>query len=156
MTLLVAGVLSINWTDASSRPSKPPEDRHKEDADAKPAPTQKKGTAKRGQEPAVTSNPPSPQKMLELPDGTFVPALNGAVNAKPLVTAWDPQVPYAKIIRQERAPDGVDWYVHADGSFSTTRMVFRDDLKRMDAVTSVAHPGGEAPAAAAPREPQKR
>ena len=36
---------------------------------------------------------------------------------------------------------GLDWYKHADGSYSTTQMVMRSDLGRMAAMTRVAHPG---------------
>jgi hypothetical protein len=77
---------------------------------------------------------------LELPDGTFVPSLNGAVGARPIATAWGSQ-PWSPIVATERSDRGVDWYVHADGSRSTTEMQFRSDLARLDALTRVAHPG---------------
>ncbi|MFO1076897.1 MAG: hypothetical protein U1E73_04125 [Planctomycetota bacterium] len=81
---------------------------------------------------------------LELPDGTFVPALNGATDAAPLSTYWGP-FPWSPIAGIERA-DGVDWYRHEDGSYSTTQMVWRSDLGTQAAMTRVAHPG-PAPAA---------
>lgn len=89
---------------------------------------------------------PAGDPRLWLPDGSSVPALNGAVDAPPLARGWDPTVPWAPIVGV-RTVDGVQWYVHADGTQSTTRMVMRPDLGRLDAVTSVAHPGhGPAPA----------
>ncbi len=77
---------------------------------------------------------------LALPDGTFVPALNDAVDAAPLQDFWGPQ-PYSAIVGVERSSAGVDWYRHADGSYSTTQMVWRSDLGRFAAMTRVAHPG---------------
>ena len=85
---------------------------------------------------------------LLLPDGTTVPALNGAVGAVPLARAWSPHVPYSPIVGRERSDAGIDWYVHADGTRSTTEMKYRPDLGRPDAVTRVAHPGPAPPPAA--------
>lgn len=79
---------------------------------------------------------------LELPDGTFVDALNDAVNAPALSTYWGP-FDWSPIIGIERSSAGVDWYKHADGSYSTTQMVWRSDLGRNEAMTRVAHPGPE-------------
>ncbi len=87
---------------------------------------------------------------LELPDGTFVPALNAAVDAAPLATYWGPS-PWSPITGVERNSAGVDWYQHANGSYSTTQMVWRKDLGRYAAMTRVAHPGPAAPVASAPR-----
>ena len=95
--------------------------------------------------PARGPSPAADPRQLLLPDGTSTPALNGATHAPPLARGWDPAVPYAPIVGQ-RTVDGVRWYVHADGTQSTTRMVYRPDLGRLDAVTSVAHPG-DGPAA---------
>jgi hypothetical protein len=91
---------------------------------------------------------PDASKQLELPDGSFVPALNGAVNAAPLARFWSPHVPWSPIVATERSDAGVDWYRHADGSYSTTQMVWRQDLGRHEAMTRVAHPGPAAPTAA--------
>jgi len=82
-------------------------------------------------------------RMLELPDGTFVPALNNTVGAKPLKVAW--QGPWSPIDHVERSDQGVDWYVHKDGTYSTTEMKYRPDLGRMDAMTRIGKPGGEPP-----------
>ena len=86
---------------------------------------------------------------LELPDGSYVPALNGSVGATRLADYWGP-LPWSPIVGVERSSAGVDWYRHEDGSYSTTQMVWRKDLGRYEAMTRVAHPGpAPAPAAVA-------
>jgi hypothetical protein len=45
----------------------------------------------------------------------------------------------------ERSDLGVDWYVHADGTRTTTEMKWRSDLGRLDAMTRIAVPNGEPP-----------
>lgn len=93
-----------------------------------------------------TARPDAPSRDLLLPDGTSVPTLNGATDAEPLATYWGP-FPWSPIVGVERNDQGLDWYRHADGSYSTTQMVWRQDLGRMAAMTRVAHP---APQAATP------
>jgi hypothetical protein len=90
-----------------------------------------------------------PSRDLLLPDGTTMPTLNGATDAEPLATYWGP-FPWSPIVGVERNDQGLDWYRHADGSYSTTQMVWRQDLGRMAAMTRVAHPG------AAPAKPAVR
>ena len=86
---------------------------------------------------------------LELPDGSYVPALNGSVGATKLAEYWG-RLPWSPIVGVERSSAGVDWYRHEDGSYSTTQMVWRKDLGRYEAMTRVAHPGpAPAPAAVA-------
>ena len=80
-------------------------------------------------------------QQLELPDGTFVAALNGATDAAPLQQYWGGQIPWSPIVGVERNTQGVDWYRHANGSYSTTQMVWRSDLNRHAAMTRVGHPG---------------
>jgi len=89
-----------------------------------------------------TVKPPPPkvtdedEGWLQLPDGNKARPLNGVKNPPRLVwqnSEWSP------IVRTERS-NGVDWYVHADGSYSTTLMVWRDDLGRADAVSYGLHP----------------
>lgn len=89
----------------------------------------------------------APSRELLLPDGTSVPTLNDTVDAAPLARYWGP-FPWSPIVGV-RSGAGIDWYEHADGSFSTTQMVWRSDLGCMAAMTRVAHPGPP-PAAAAP------
>ncbi|MCR9244960.1 MAG: hypothetical protein NXI31_08000 [bacterium] len=88
-------------------------------------------------------------RQLELPDGTFVEALNDAVDAAPIAQYWGTGA-WSPIVAVERSSAGIDWYRHENGSFSTTQMVWRADLGRHLAMTRVAHVGPEpAPAAAA-------
>ena len=79
---------------------------------------------------------------LLLPDGSTVPSLNGAVDPAPLAQYWGP-FPWSPIVGRERSSAGIDWYRHADGSYSTTEMVFVEQLGKPIALTRVAHPGPE-------------
>ena len=89
----------------------------------------------------------TPSRELQLPDGTSVPALNGAVDPAPLAQFWG-NFPWSPIVGTQKS-GGVDWYEHADGSFSTTMMVFAHGLGREICMTRVAHPG-PAPKTTAP------
>lgn len=79
---------------------------------------------------------------LYFPDGSYLPALNGASNA-PAVTFRDRA--YSPVIAREKDTTGREWYKHEDGSYSTTVMGWRKDLGRMDAITQVAHPTAARP-----------
>jgi hypothetical protein len=74
---------------------------------------------------------------LLLPDGSTVPALNGV--RKPAILRWKQGRPYSPIIGT-RTRAGVEWYEHEDNTFSTTVMVYREDLGREDPITVVSHP----------------
>jgi len=80
-----------------------------------------------------------------LPDGTRVATLNGATDAPPLAEYWGTTVPWSPIVGIERNDQGIDWYLHQNGSYSTTQVVWRSDLNRHMAMTRVAH---QAPVAA--------
>ena len=77
---------------------------------------------------------------LALPDGTFVAALNGATDPVPLKEFWGAG-PWSPIVGVERSSVGVDWYRHADGSYSTTQRIWRSDKGEWVTMTRVAHPG---------------
>ena len=104
--------------------------------------------------PAPRAEATAPSTRLELPDGSYVDALNGATDAPPMRDYWGPFA-WSPIVGVERSDAGVDWYRHADGSYSTTQMVLRKDLGRMAAMTRVAHPGA-APVGAAAAPPRGR
>ena len=109
--------------------------------DAKPTPQPEAATLNaRWVAPPTVSNPDAEakHKLLRLPNGTYVAALNGAVDPAPL--SWPNDRPYSEIIGIERSPVGQDWWVHADGAKSTTVMAYRSDLGRHDAVTQLAIP----------------
>lgn len=75
--------------------------------------------------------------MIRYPDGTYMPALNGVRNPPPL--QWPSDLPFTPIVGK-RVSAGVEWYVHADGTQTTTQMVFRSDLGREDATIQIARP----------------
>ncbi|MCA8954267.1 MAG: hypothetical protein KDE27_32465 [Planctomycetes bacterium] len=83
-------------------------------------------------------------RSLELPDGTFVPALNGASGELSLSASWGDR-PWSRILDTERSDAGIDWYVHADGTRTTTEMRWRPDLGREDALVRIAVPVAGAP-----------
>jgi hypothetical protein len=92
---------------------------------------------------APAAPPPScgdDEATVLLPDGSRLEALNGARGAKPLGDAWPANEPWSPIVAIEHSPAGIDWWVHADGSRSTTEMKWRADLGRLDAVTRLARP----------------
>lgn len=91
--------------------------------------------------PAASAPKADRSHQLELPDGTFVAALNGATDPAPLKQYWGSQVPWSPIVGVERNDQGVDWYRHANGSYSTTQMVWRSDLKAYAPMTRVGHQG---------------
>ena len=76
--------------------------------------------------------------MLVLPNGERVRALNGVRTEIRLL--WPAETPYSPITGITTQTDGVEWYVHADGSHSTTQMIYRSDLGRTTAMSMVANP----------------
>ncbi|MFK7738680.1 MAG: hypothetical protein AB8H80_00045 [Planctomycetota bacterium] len=95
--------------------------------------------------PSAASSDSAPATLL-LPDGSEVPTLNGATGAKPLADVWPKQRPWSPIVGVERSTLGVDWYVHADGTRTTTQMRWRADLGRDDALTRIAEVAPDQPA----------
>lgn len=114
-----------------------------------PSPAPAVGTIPAPRATPAAAKPTSSRDLL-LPDGTTVPTLNDAVDAAPIAQFWGPE-PWSPIVGVERSHAGIDWYKHADGSYSTTQMVWRSDLGRHAAMTRVAHPGPAPAPAAAPR-----
>jgi hypothetical protein len=122
---------------------------------AKAAPAAKQTNAQPGQQatpPAVRGQGPAlaprqqqeaKQIMLHLPDGSSVPALNHIT--MPVEFAWPQGVPYAPIVGRETDFNGTEWYVHADGTRSTTEMKYRKDLGREDATAITKNPLPVAP-----------
>lgn len=58
-----------------------------------------------------------PQGAVLFPDGTWLPALNGVKKAPPF-PGFSPGYPYAPVISIQTADDGIQWYIHADGTRS--------------------------------------
>ena len=59
---------------------------------------------------------------VSYPDGSKFPALNGVI--EPVKLIWTSGRPYSPIVGKmhDGPPNNLDWYVHADGSHSTTAM----------------------------------
>lgn len=97
----------------------------------------------------ATVDPGIPEdQRLRMPDGSFVPTLNGVKN--PAAIVWGNQ-PYSPIVRKQIDPH-CEWYLHADGTYTTTVMTWRSDLGREDAVTLCLHPAKALPLEGAPDE----
>jgi hypothetical protein len=118
------------------------------DVDAPPPPPAAPARGRLATAPPTAAPAADHRRELLLPDGTYVPTLNGATDAAPLHEYWGPRE-WSPIVAVERNDAGVDWYRHANGSYSTTEMVMRSDLGRLAALTRVAHIG-QAPVAPAP------
>jgi len=76
------------------------------------------------------------EQLLRFPNGTAVAPLNKVI--KPAVCAWG-DTPWSPIVRCE-FNNGLDWYVHADGTYTTTLMTWRSDLGREEPFTLCLHP----------------
>jgi len=77
------------------------------------------------------------------PDGQRLPLLNGVRES--VVLKWPSDEPYSPIVGRRVESRGGEWYVHADGSRSTVKMVWRSDLGRAVAATVLARPTEPAP-----------
>lgn len=70
--------------------------------------------------PGVKPIPEDGPKLVEMPDGSKWPPLNGV--RTPIRLNWPVDQPYYPPVGVVRNQAGVDWYVHADGNHSTTFM----------------------------------
>lgn len=101
----------------------------------------------------VTAAPLQPQnpntidvsRSIRMPDGKYLPALNGVLN--PPALGWPKDRPYSPVVGTERDTRGNDWYLHADGSKSTMNMIDMNRGGRVvrEAVTQVANPQAALP-----------
>ncbi|MBL8723626.1 MAG: hypothetical protein JNK49_06235 [Planctomycetes bacterium] len=153
--LCLAGALGAVWWALRNPPETP-----QPPAPDAPAPAEKPPTPMPPPQPvAVALTFPKVEQVpenerLSMPDGSFVPTLNGVKN--PAKIAWG-EFPYSPVVRIQKDPT-LDWYVHADGTYTTTIMQWRSDLGREDPVTLCLHPA-QATAVEAPDEasgPPKR
>lgn len=132
--LVFVGVLGGAWWALRTPPDAAPQ-KSQEPAVSPPKPATPASpvTAEFKMEPAEKV---PVERRLKMPDGSFVPTLNGVLHPANIV--WG-DVPYSPIVRKQIDPT-VEWYVHADGTFTTTMMQWRSDLGRTDAVTLCLHP----------------
>ena len=77
-------------------------------------------------------------KSLKMPDGTYLPVLNGAEGA-PAVD-WPEGRPYSPVIKKIIDAEGLEWYLHKDGSYTITQNLYRSDLKRTEPATTLYNP----------------
>lgn len=92
--------------------------------------------------PQASKAPPASGSLL-LPDGTYLPTLNG-VDAD-LKLTWPSHLPFSPVVGRVVDSQGIERYLHADGSQSTTQMIYRSDLGRADAAVLVSTPRPAAP-----------
>lgn len=124
--------------DEDSAPTQPPAPAPTQE-ETEPAPIATGNVAEPG---PAEPNDPAAGKLL-LPDGGYAEPLNGVKNPPKLL--WN-NPEWSPIVRQEHNA-GLDWYVHADGTYSTTMMIYRPDLGRADAVSYSLHPRDPVPVA---------
>jgi hypothetical protein len=86
----------------------------------------------------VFSKVANPEQFLKLPDGNYVAPLNGVKEPAPFL--WPPSIPFAPIIGKELDDHGRWWYVHKDGSKSTTFMGMHPQTGKLDARTDIMNP----------------
>lgn len=137
---LAGGLIAfLCWPAVATRPAggdslpQPP-------ASAPTVPTLANASLGRPREEPATST----RGAIVYPDGSRLPALNGATSPpRPTYPSW---LQFTPVVRTVRGADGRDWYEHEDGTRTTTYMVWRDDLGRMDAVTDLSTPREHKPA----------
>lgn len=100
--------------------------------------------------PQAAAAAPDRSRELLLPDGSYVPTLNGATDPAPLKQYWG-LVPWSPIVGVETNDHGVAWYRHANGSYSTTETLWDSAGKRHVTLTRVAHQGPAETPALAPK-----
>lgn len=105
------------------------------------APTPNAGAAASVVMPIPDKKGVPPERLLRFPNGETAAPLNGIEN--PATCVWG-DVPWSPIVRRE-LNNGIEWYVHADGTYTTTTTVWRSDSQRMEPVTLCHHPTTPAP-----------
>jgi hypothetical protein len=114
----VAGIGAWCWFDREPAPVTPA-------APAVVAPTEPKPSAllpvQADLQPKVAeAKPAAKEPAIRFPDGSTMPALNGVTSD--VVIQWGTR-PFTKIIGTEDGPNGWKWYVHENGTRSTTAMI---------------------------------
>jgi len=135
----IAGVAAVSvgawwWSHRSVEPVPPAA--HSTPATEPPPPPQ-------APQPVAAAGTPAEDPKARIvpilyPDGSRQPPLNGVKAAPSLY--WPKEVPFTPVVGKFTDVQGVEWYKHADGSQSTTQMIWRKDLGREDAVSRVAAP----------------
>ena len=95
-------------------------------------------------------------RSIRMPDGKYLPALNGVLN--PPALTWPTGRPYSPVVGTERDTRGDEWYVHADGSKSTMTMIQMNRQGRMsdEPVSYVATPQANLPVLDESKDPKRK
>lgn len=101
-------------------------------------PPQGAQAATQGERVQAVKNPKDRDKMLAYPDGTYLPVLNGC-DIPPRII-WPDEIPYSPVVRRHVDEHGIEYYVHADGSLSSSQMIYRSDLGHKVAMAFVWNP----------------
>jgi hypothetical protein len=114
--LAAVAALGYQWL-AKSEPLQVP-------AGAPTAPAQPEPAAPKPAQAEVTAQAPIPKSStttgsVVYPDGSKLPALNGVTTE--VVLTWGVR-PFTKVVGVEDGPQGWKWYVHENGTRSTTVM----------------------------------
>jgi hypothetical protein len=113
-----AGVATWRWLDREPAPAVPPT--------PTPAPVVAPPGAAAPAQADLGTKPKDPPKpaaagpRLQFPDGSSMPALNGVKTD--VVINWGTR-PFTRVVGTEDGPRGWKWYVHENGTRSTTAMV---------------------------------
>jgi hypothetical protein len=129
--VIAAGLLGAWAAGWLGRPPAAPDTPQQPPAPSPPAPAP---------QPVTAQAPPAKKAdegdFILMPDGSKPKALNGV--KQPPKALWGDQ-PWSPIVRIQHDP-GLDWYVHADGSYTTSLMQWRSDLNDKTPVTICLHP----------------
>jgi hypothetical protein len=140
--LLGFGAYSLTTTkDAAAAPSDEPAPPAGTQAGT-PAPLQGGVAAAVEQVPATESR----KDVLVLPDGSTVPLLNNCTGSVDLARGWGDH-PWSPIVAREVDPHGWEWYIHEDGTYTQTKMIWRKDLGKYEPLLQVARKAAVAPIA---------
>jgi hypothetical protein len=116
--LAAAAVVTWRWLDGEPAPAAPPTSSAPKPAVTPPtaaAPAQ----ADLGKKPEAPK-PAAEGPRLKFPDGSSMPALNGVKGD--VVINWGTR-PFTRVVGTEDGPNGWKWYVHENGTRSTTAMI---------------------------------
>jgi hypothetical protein len=138
--IVVAAAGGVAWSLRNGPAEKPPEPAPPMAPEKAPTPTPGAATSVVMRIPDKKGVPP--EQLLRFPNGETAAPLNGIEN--PATCVWGTDVPWSPIVRRE-LNNGLEWYVHADGTYTTTTKVWRSDTQRMEPVTLCLHPTTPAP-----------
>jgi hypothetical protein len=144
--VLAAGLLGFGaWSFASTKKADPaPADNLPQPQpvpEATPQPLQGE-VAEQEQPPPIAER----DDVLVLPDGSTVPLLNNCRGKVDMARGWGDH-PWSPIVAREVDPHGWEWYLHEDGTYSQTKMIFRKDLNKWEPLLQVARKAAVAPIA---------